>query len=60
MVIGTFDSIGQKLFKRFGNVVTNSEFSIPVNNSEDKEKLTEIIKMLQSKSTKAARLNIQG
>ena len=60
VVIGTFETIGQKLFERFGNVVTNSEFSIPVNSLGDKEKLTEIIKMLQSKSTKTARLNIEG
>ena len=60
VVIGTFDTIGNKLFERFGNVVTNSEFSIPVNNSGDKEKLTEIIKILQSKSTTAARFNIEG
>tara|TARA_B100000242_G_scaffold291515_1_gene264988 strand:- start:1625 stop:2035 length:411 start_codon:yes stop_codon:yes gene_type:complete len=60
VVIGTFETIGKKLFERFGNIVTNSEFSIPVNNVEDKEKLTEIVKMLQSKSTISAKLNIEG
>ena len=60
VVIGTFDTIGQKLLDRFGDTVTNSEFSIPVRNNVEKEKLKEIIATLQSNSMTLAKSNIQG
>ncbi|MEM7466112.1 MAG: TIGR03617 family F420-dependent LLM class oxidoreductase [Pseudomonadota bacterium] len=48
--IGTFDEIADKLHARYGEVVTNAEFSIPVDDKADEETLAELVAMLQSKS----------
>jgi alkanesulfonate monooxygenase SsuD/methylene tetrahydromethanopterin reductase-like flavin-dependent oxidoreductase (luciferase family) len=47
-VIGTYDTVGRKLTERFGKVVTNSEFSIPVRNEAEKEALGKLVKDIQS------------
>jgi probable F420-dependent oxidoreductase len=47
-VIGTFDEIGQKLLKRFGHVVTNLEFSIPIAGDRDLQTLRELIQRIRA------------
>lgn len=59
-VIGTYDIVGKKLVDRFGDVVTNSEFSIPVRNEEEKEALTNIVKDVRSHSLDTVRATIMG
>jgi len=59
-VIGTYDTVGKKLVERFGKVVTNSEFSIPVRNPEEREALAGLVKDIQSEGLKAAQATITG
>jgi probable F420-dependent oxidoreductase len=59
-VIGTYDTVGKKLVERFGKVVTNSEFSIPVRNETEREALSGLVKAVQASSESAARATITG
>jgi probable F420-dependent oxidoreductase len=59
-VIGTYDKIGKKLVERFGNVVTNSEFSISVRNQAERETLSNLVKDIHSSGETAARATIMG
>ena len=59
-VIGTYDIVGKKLVERFGKVVTNSEFSIPVRNELEKETLKQIVSDVRSHSLAYAKATIQG
>ena len=59
-VIGTYDQIGAKLLHRFGRVVTNSEFSIPVRTTSERDTLARLVKTVQGTSTEAARATIIG
>lgn len=59
-VIGTYDVVGKKLVERFGDVVTNSEFSIPVRNAAEKEILTSIVSDVRAHSMDAVRATIMG
>jgi probable F420-dependent oxidoreductase len=47
-VVGTFDEIGDKLIKRYGHVVTNAEFSIPIAGERDLHTLRELIKVIHA------------
>ena len=42
-VVGTFDAIGEKLKQRYGHVVTNAEFSIPIATEADQRTLRNLI-----------------
>lgn len=46
--VGTFDEIGEKLKRRYGRLVTNVEFSIPVRNQADRRTLEHWIELLKS------------
>jgi probable F420-dependent oxidoreductase len=46
--VATFDEIGAKLKERYGHLVTNAEFSIPVRNESDRAKLERLIATLRS------------
>ena len=59
-VIGTYDEIGRKLVDRFGRVVTNSEFSIPVRNEIERAALAQLVKDIKADSGDAARAAILG
>lgn len=59
-VIGTYDKVGKKLVERFGKVVTNSEFSIPVRNESEREALAGLVKDIHSSGEEAARATIMG
>lgn len=59
-VIGTYDTVGKKLVERFGKVVTNSEFSIPVRNESERDTLAQMVKDIKADSTADARATILG
>lgn len=46
--VGTYDQIGDILAERYGGIVTNVEFSIPVNNDADAERLGGLIARLRA------------
>ena len=48
--VGTYDQIGQLLAERYGPLIDRIEFSIPVNNPEDGERLTSMLTELQATS----------
>ena len=54
-MIGTHDEIAGKLQQRFGDVVTNCEFSIAVKNQADKERLAQIVKDVHAHPLDAVR-----
>ena len=60
VTIGTYDEIAKKLLDRFGNVVTHCEFSIPVANDADKERLRDLARTIQSASLAGVRRTIAG
>ena len=47
VTIGTYDTIAQKLLERFGRVITDCEFSIPVKTDRDKEILRGLATTIQ-------------
>jgi hypothetical protein len=47
VTIGTYDEIAHKLSDRYGGVVTHCEFSIPVKDQADKERLRALAKAIQ-------------
>jgi probable F420-dependent oxidoreductase len=51
VTIGTYDTIGHRLLDRFGDLVTDIEFSIPVHNEEDASTLRDLTKLLRSSDT---------
>lgn len=59
-VIGTYDDIGDRLCARFGDVVTNIEFSIAVNSAQDKARLGELARQVRGHDAGAVRSLIVG
>lgn len=59
-VIGTYDQVGKKLVERFGKVVTNSEFSIPVRNEFEFQTLKTMAAEIKASGTHEARATIIG
>ena len=60
VVIGTDDTIGEKLRDRFGDVVTDIEFSIAVRDDEDRRRLEDLARVIQSAGDERARAEIAG
>jgi probable F420-dependent oxidoreductase len=60
VVIGTYDDISDKLHERYGNVVTNVEFSVAVRTPADRDALMNIVSSLQGRDAGAARHTIIG
>ena len=60
VTIGTHDEIADKLLNRYGNIVTNAEFSIPVANDEEHELLGGMVRTMHAWSEDAARSTIMG
>jgi alkanesulfonate monooxygenase SsuD/methylene tetrahydromethanopterin reductase-like flavin-dependent oxidoreductase (luciferase family) len=48
VTVGTYDQIAEKLTQRYGKVVTHCEFSIPVKDEADKERLRLLAKTIQA------------
>jgi len=55
VTVGTYDEISAKLCDRYGGVVTHCEFSIPVNDAADKERLRRMAGAIQAKDLKQVR-----
>ena len=49
-VVGTFKDIGEKLKQRYGHIVTNAEFSIPIANEQDQQILRNLVSDIQQLS----------
>ena len=60
VTIGTYDTIARKLCDRYGSVVTNCEFSIPVKSEADREILRGLARTIQEESVAPARRTIAG
>jgi probable F420-dependent oxidoreductase len=60
VTIGTHDQIARMLCDRFGDVVTNCEFSIAVKSDADRELLRELARQIQSKRNDRAQRTILG
>ncbi|MFE5284868.1 TIGR03617 family F420-dependent LLM class oxidoreductase [Nocardia sp. NPDC056611] len=60
VTIGTYDEIGQKLVNRYGDVVTDIEFSIAIRDDEDRNTLQELAHLVQSADESIARAAIRG
>lgn len=60
VVAGTYDEIGEKLLARYGDVVTDMEFSIAVRDDEDRATLADLARTLQGASDAGARAAIIG
>ena len=60
VTIETYDKIGPKLCDRYGGVVTHCEFSIPVKNDADRERLRQLARDIQSEGVVRARRSILG
>lgn len=60
VVVGTYDTIGRQLVERFGDVITQCEFSIAVRNESDRERLAELVRDVRSASSDAARARLVG
>jgi probable F420-dependent oxidoreductase len=60
VTIGTYDEIGRKLTERFGNCVTDIEFSIAVKTPQDKERLGALAREIQGQGTERAQKTITG
>ena len=60
VVIGTHDEIARKLCDRFGELVTNVEFSISVRSDRDRQTLARLAREIQSVDPTGARRAILG
>jgi hypothetical protein len=60
VTIGTWDEIGEKLLGRYGDVVTDIEFSIAVRDDEDRKVLQKLAAQIRDASEVAARDTIVG
>ena len=55
VVVGTHDTVAERLLERFGDVVTDVEFSIAVRDQADRERLAELARVIQGASDEPAR-----
>ncbi|MEM7748795.1 MAG: TIGR03617 family F420-dependent LLM class oxidoreductase [Pseudomonadota bacterium] len=59
-VIGTYDEIGDRLCERFGDVVTNIEFSIAAQTDAEKQRLAELAAQVKAHDGQKVRALIEG
>jgi alkanesulfonate monooxygenase SsuD/methylene tetrahydromethanopterin reductase-like flavin-dependent oxidoreductase (luciferase family) len=60
VTVGTYDEIGAKILRRYGDVVTDIEFSIAIAGDQDRDTLQHLARMLQEASDAPARATIAG
>ena len=60
VTIGTYDVIGDRLVERYGDVVTDIEFSIAVRDDDDRGRLAAIARQVQAISDERFRANLLG
>lgn len=59
-VIGTYETMAKRLLDRFGDTVTDVEFSIPARSPAEREVLQDLVTQLRTHSQTAARSAIAG
>ncbi|MBY0317262.1 MAG: TIGR03617 family F420-dependent LLM class oxidoreductase [Reyranella sp.] len=60
VTVGTYDQIARRILDRYSDVVTHCEFSVPVNNAADRERLSDLARAIQGASLDQARRAIAG
>ena len=60
VTVGTYDEIGTKILRRYGDVVTDIEFSIAIAGDQDRDTLQHLARMLQEASDAPTRATITG
>ena len=60
VTVGTYDDIAEKLLTRYGDVVTDIEFSIAVRNDTERATLTKLASQIQGANDEPARATIRG
>ena len=60
VTVGTYDDIAEKLLTRYGDVVTDIEFSIAVRNDTERATLTKLASQIQGADDEPARATIRG
>lgn len=60
VTIGLYDEIGTRLLERYGDVVTDIEFSIAVEDDDDRQTLHDLARRLQGASDAAFRATLAG
>jgi probable F420-dependent oxidoreductase len=60
VTIGLYDEIGDRLLDRYGDVVTDIEFSIAVNDDDDRQTLADLARRLQGAPDDHFRTNLLG
>ena len=60
VTIGTYDVIGERLLERYGDIVTNAEFSIPVRDDVERETLGGLVRDLHARDLDVARQTKTG
>jgi probable F420-dependent oxidoreductase len=60
VTIGTYDVIGDRLVERFGDVVTDIEFSIAVRDDDDRRTLAELARQVRAVPDDVFRANLTG
>jgi probable F420-dependent oxidoreductase len=60
VTIGTYDEIGQRLLDRFGDVVSDIEFSIAVTDDDDRQTLADLAALLRGASEDGFRATLAG
>ena len=60
VTIGTHDVIADRLLGRYGDIVTNAEFSIPVRDESDRDTLAGLVRALAAHGAEQARRAITG
>ena len=60
VTIGTYDVIGDRLVERYGDVVTDIEFSIAIRDDDDRRRLADIARQVQAVPDDRFRANLQG
>ncbi|MBM3650840.1 MAG: TIGR03617 family F420-dependent LLM class oxidoreductase [Alphaproteobacteria bacterium] len=60
VTMGTYDTIADRLCERYGDAVTHCEFSIPVKDADDKNRLRALAASIQSRSLDKVQRKISG
>ena len=60
VTIGTYDVIGDRLVERYGDVVTDIEFSIAVRSDDDRRRLAELARQVRAAPDDGFRANLLG
>lgn len=60
VTVGTYDEIGHRLVERYGDVVSDIEFSIAVHDDDDRQTLADLARLVQTTPDDAFRARLAG